>query len=325
MIVAAAEPSADEGQGSSGDDGSACLACGSTSSRILVLQGRSDRLSRCDSCGLRRLIDPPVGDELAALYNTGAYDQAGTRAGRLAGALHATNNWFRLRELRGLAPGRLLDVGSGKGHFLAAAREEGWRVTGIEFAEAAIAESQRQYGVDIVAGDFLDARLPGPFDVITMWHVLEHLPDPAAAIDRAHDLLRPDGRLIVSVPNIAGLQARLARDAWIHLDLPRHLFHFTPAALSMLLARHGFTVSRVSHLYPELEFVGYVQSGLNGLGIERDLLYRYVKGDRSIAFGPRVLRTLLAAAALVPSAVAWTALAPALGSGASLQVLARRA
>ncbi len=157
-----------------------------------------------------------------------------------------------------------------------------------------------------------------------MWHVLEHLPDPAAAIARAAELLRPGGRLLVSVPNVDSLQARLGGERWFHLDLPRHLFHFGPRSLSAMVERAGLQVARIGHFYPEMEVIGLVQTVLNRVGIERDLLYRFAKRDPRVAFGPPVYASLALALGAMPVAVAWSGIAPLFRTGASIQLVAYR-
>jgi SAM-dependent methyltransferase len=285
---------------------------------------RPVRLGRCERCGLRWLVDRPAGAELAALYLSGFYEPAPARGGRLVRELHRLNNAIRLRELGGLEPGRLLDVGCGKGRFLAAAGAAGWDVLGIEFAPASAEAARATYGVDVMVGDFLELDVEDGFDAITMWHVLEHLPDPAAAVARAANLLRPGGRLVVSVPNVESLQARIGGERWFHLDLPRHLFHFSPRSLTALVRRTGLRVARIGHLYPEMEAIGLVQTLLNRAGFEDDLLYRFAKRDPSAPRGSSVYASLALAAAAAPIAVAWSGIAPLLRTGASIQLMAER-
>jgi SAM-dependent methyltransferase len=238
--------------------------------------------------------------------------------------LQLLNNRLRLRELDGLPPGRLLDVGSGKGAFLAAARDAGWDVLGVEFAAEAAEAARATFGIDVIVGDFLAIRPLGTFDVVTMWHVLEHVRDPMGALVHAADSLKPDGRLVVSVPNIESLQARLGGEDWFHLDLPRHLFHFTPRSLATLVEGAGFRVERIGYLYPQMEIIGLVQTVLNRVGIENDLLYRFAKRDPTARFGRRVLVSLALALAMAPAALVWAAVAPVLRTGASMQLVAQR-
>jgi SAM-dependent methyltransferase len=261
---------------------------------------------------------------LDVLYRSGFYVPAPPRGGKLARELHRLSSAIRLRELDGLAPGRLLDVGSGKGAFLAAARDAGWDALGVEYAPEAAEAARATFGVDVIVGDFLEVRQLGTFDVVTMWHVLEHLTNPMGALAHAAESLKPGGRLLVSVPNLDSLQARLGGDDWFHLDLPRHLFHFTPRSLTTLVERAGFRVDRISYLYPEVEVIGLVQTALNRLGIENDLLYRFAKRDPAVRFGPGVVASLALALAMAPVALAWAAIAPVLRTGASVQLVAER-
>jgi SAM-dependent methyltransferase len=291
---------------------------------IVSFTTRPVRLGRCETCGLCWLLDPPTGSELAGLYASGFYEPAPARGGALVRELHRLNNAIRLRELKAMEPGRLLDVGCGKGRFLEAARAAGWDVLGIEFAPASAEAARAAYGVEVIVGDFLELALEGGFDAVTMWHVLEHVPDPAAAVARAADLLRPGGRIVISVPNLASLQARFGGERWFHLDLPRHLFHFSPRSLSALVERAGLRVARIGHLYPEMEAIGLIQTTLNRAGFEDNLLYRFAKRDPSAPSGPRVYASLALALAAAPVAVAWSGIAPLLRTGASIQLVAER-
>jgi SAM-dependent methyltransferase len=135
--------------------------------------------------------------------------------------------------------GRYLDVGCGSGAALGAARALGWRVAGIEMNEAAAARA-RQFTEELYVGDILSAPIGAArFDVVTAFHVLEHLPDPVAALRRMLGWLDPDGLLVVEVPNAGGLGARLFGRAWSALELPRHLFHFSPETLARTVGLAG--------------------------------------------------------------------------------------
>ncbi|HXJ82001.1 MAG TPA: class I SAM-dependent methyltransferase [Candidatus Methylomirabilis sp.] len=149
-----------------------------------------------------------------------------------------------LRRLRWDCPpwtgqGRYLDVGCGSGGSLGAAKALGWRVTGIEMDRAA-AERARRFTEDIHAGDILGVSLPGgSFDVVTAFHVLEHVPDPVAVVRRMLAWLAPGGLAIIEVPNAGGLGASLFGPAWSGLELPRHLCHFTPGTLGRAVEQAG--------------------------------------------------------------------------------------
>ncbi len=157
-----------------------------------------------------------------------------------------------LRRLRWSCPawrgtGRYLDVGCGSGASLGVARALGWEVAGIEVDEAA-ATRARRYAAEVYAGDVLSAPFaPGRFDLVTAFHVLEHVPDPVATLRRMLGWLAPSGLLVVEVPNAGGLGAALFGRAWSGLELPRHLSHFTPESLSGAVDRAGGRVVSCWH------------------------------------------------------------------------------
>lgn len=143
--------------------------------------------------------------------------------------------------------GRLLDVGCATGKFLHAMAAVGWRVAGIEL-DAAAAAKARTVTPDLFAGDPLDAPFaPGSFDVVTSYHVVEHLPRPRATLRRILEWLAPGGLAIVEVPNVAGIGGRVFGRYWSGLDFPRHLIHFTPRTMSAMVERAGGRVVAVRH------------------------------------------------------------------------------
>jgi SAM-dependent methyltransferase len=157
-----------------------------------------------------------------------------------------------LRRIRWNCPpwigaGRYLDVGCGSGGSLGVARALGWRVAGIEMDEAAAALARR-FTDELHVGDILTAPFaPGRYDVVTAFHVLEHVPDPVAVARRMLHWLAPGGLLIVEVPNAGGLGARLFGGAWSGLELPRHLSHFTPETLERVVDKAGGRIVWIWH------------------------------------------------------------------------------
>jgi SAM-dependent methyltransferase len=143
--------------------------------------------------------------------------------------------------------GRYLDVGCGSGGALAVARALGWRTAGVEM-DAAAADKARRFTDELHIGDVLSAPFASArFDLVTAFHVLEHVPDPVAAVRRMLDWLAPGGVLVVEVPNAGGLGATLFGRAWSALELPRHLSHFTPETLGRTVERAGGRVVWCRH------------------------------------------------------------------------------
>lgn len=142
--------------------------------------------------------------------------------------------------------GKILDVGCGLGFTLARYREWGWTPFGVEFSPVAAQHAREILGLPVSQGELLDAKFPSEFfDVVLFQHSLEHFLFPSFELREAHRILKDRGLLVVMVPNAGGLDTRLFGRWWVNWDLPRHLFHFTPATASALLGKTGFRVERM--------------------------------------------------------------------------------
>ena len=183
----------------------------------------------------RRILTSTVGRHMLALL---------VKLGALPAA-QLPSLWRELWLDEGVT-GCVLDVGCGNGHFLSALRSLGWQTKGVEPDAAAAAVAREAAGLDVLHSSLEAAKLPeARFDVITMNHVIEHLPDPLGTLSECYRILRPGGRLVIFTPNLASLGHRLFRSAWLHLDPPRHLFLFTPQTLPSAVERAGFRVESV--------------------------------------------------------------------------------
>jgi len=146
-----------------------------------------------------------------------------------------------------MRPGDLLDVGSGDGDFMFRARNHGWRVRGIEVNEPAVA-SARASGLDVHHGDLASAAFaPGSFDLVRLWHVLEHVPDPVGLLREIAPTLRPGGILIVGVPDFGSPVRRLFGSGWSGLQAGFHLSHFEGRTLRRVVDQAGFEVLSLRH------------------------------------------------------------------------------
>jgi len=179
---------------------------------------------------------------------------------------------------------RILDVGCGRALMLAHLRERGHDVYGTEFSDASSEHARSILGSRIRTGAGIEALNFDPkvgFDVISFWHVLEHLDAPLEYLKKAHSLLNSDGRLIVEVPNFNSLQSRLSRSRWIYTETPRHLFHFSPEGLERLLRTAGFSIGHSPHTFSfEYGFIGMIQGLLNYVCFTPNFLYYFLKNDR---------------------------------------------
>jgi SAM-dependent methyltransferase len=181
------------------------------------------------------LQDPPGAPEMAQHY-TPEYHRE----------ISANNNhpdhWTKRREMinRYKSGGALLDLGCSAGGFLAAMRSPSWKLFGVEICEEVAARARVKTGAEVFAGDILDAPFPAhSFDAITCFNVFEHLYDPHAVLAKVARWLKPGGIFYCFVPNIDSAGYRIFGSHWYALELPRHLYHFSPASLRHIATTVG--------------------------------------------------------------------------------------
>ncbi|MCA9052865.1 MAG: class I SAM-dependent methyltransferase [Planctomycetaceae bacterium] len=209
---------------------------------------------RCRRCGLGQLAPLPSEADVRGVYESaayaGAYDQAGEQfVVNPRDAARTLQPRFEMLQ-RLLAHGeKILDVGASRGHFLAEARDRGWKIAGLEAGQNAIDFARSELGIEIQAGTIETAALPeGEFDCVHLSHVLEHLRDPRGAVQRIRQLLRPGGVFVVEVPNEFGdlftrcRQWFLRRPPTANVVPSTHLYFFTLRSLRQLLTDAGFEV-----------------------------------------------------------------------------------
>ena len=275
---------------------------------------------RCSGCGMMRLSPRPDAAHCCTATirrSTGSIrTKAAPRVGRsgIAGLCCAIILGSFCARSPG-SSGRLLDVGCGGGLLPGMLRERGVQAMGLDSSPAACRIAWTRHGVPAVTGDLISSPFePESFAVITLFHVLEHLPAPGAFLSAAHGLLRPGGRMVIQVPNADSWQFRMLGRRWNGLDIPRHLNHFRPADLKWLLEECGFEVLRVKHFSLRDNPAGLATSVAPGL----DPMARRVRGKRS------GLLDLAAHFALVAAALPFALLEAAFGHGASIMIEARK-
>jgi hypothetical protein len=306
----------------------ACVACGCAGMEPWISVRRTDRrataphyrLDRCRSCGTAVTVGRSRGDA-TGLYRGGAYAQPPAVVDRLLEPLRRLGQAAVLRALGPLAPGaRVIEIGSGDGRLLRQLAEQDCTVVGLEpYARHGHA------GLEVrdTAVEAFGPPTEGA-DVIVLWHVLEHLDDPELGLRRAVEALGCRGRIVVSVPNLGSLQARIGGRCWFHLDVPRHAVHFTRRGLVRLIGRCGLRVTRIGNLVLDQNLLGATQTLLNRLTREQNVAFRTLKRDLA---GVPTRDLVVSAAAIVPAAVAGSLLetaAMAAGLGGAVVVHAER-
>lgn len=248
-----------------------CLLCGGKRWAHLVeaadaMEGGSGlwfAVVQCQQCGLCFTNPRPTPAAMEQFYPPTYQPHRTSRTRRRK---HRAARWSSLFPLASFLPslqrskserkalpwhgqGRLLDFGCGGGSYLERMHRQGWRVTGLDASSSAVQRIRSELGLEALVGSLPHPKLrPNSFDVITMWQSLEHVHDPLAVLRQARRLLVAGGKLLVAVPNIDSLPFRWFGHAWYGLDLPRHLTHFSPATLVLMLQRAGFQTGPVRML-----------------------------------------------------------------------------
>jgi 2-polyprenyl-3-methyl-5-hydroxy-6-metoxy-1,4-benzoquinol methylase len=234
-----------------------CLLCNANDRSLLVeapdpLPGGGGlwfAVTQCQDCGLCYTNPRPRAEGMGQFYSR-QYPPHHKSFKKASG-------WWRwpfagrgrhkhLERLPVQGQGRLLDFGCGSGAFIMRMHQRGWKVTGLDTSEETVQRIRAKFGLSVLAGSLPHPELgESSFELIAMRHSLEHVHQPLEVLRAAHQLLVPGGQLMVSVPNIDSLPFKWFGRHWRGLDLPRHLTHFTPDTLQLMLARAGFDVGPV--------------------------------------------------------------------------------
>jgi 2-polyprenyl-3-methyl-5-hydroxy-6-metoxy-1,4-benzoquinol methylase len=210
--------------------------------------------------------------------------------------------------------GKLLDFGSGKGKFGMLAKEDGWEVRCVETSPERAAYAKEVYGLEVSTVFYEGGAIfPFRFDVLTLFHVLEHLPGPEVLLRELIAANVEKGGLVVfEVPNIKSLQSRIAKDKWIHLDVPRHIHHFSPERLEQFLRQLGLKPLKTTYFSFHLGVLGMVDTLLKLFGYRNNIIYE-LKNKKN-------KRLLLKVALLLPIAILLESVASGLRRGAVIRM-----
>lgn len=202
---------------------------------------------QCGTCGFTFTQDAPVEAEIGRYYESPDYiSHSDTRQGLMNKIYHQVRAYMLknkaklVEQAAGKKGGRILDIGTGTGYFSHTMQERGWQVDAVEKSAQARAFAQKHFNLDVKAPELLSSYGRQQFDVITMWHVMEHIEQVGQEWDTLNVLLKEDGVAIIAVPNCGGADAAHYQAYWAAYDVPRHLWHFTPNTLQLMAAAHGF-------------------------------------------------------------------------------------
>jgi 2-polyprenyl-3-methyl-5-hydroxy-6-metoxy-1,4-benzoquinol methylase len=235
---------------------------------------------RCKSCGFHFTNPIPDEEKIGSYYKSEAYVSHSSSKKGLINRIYHWVRWYSLKRKVSLIDTlskerNLLDIGAGTGHFLKEAKKAGWKVMGLEPDADARSLAKSVNGVELIEQQNLYTIDDASFNVVTMWHVLEHVYHLKKDVKRITELLTPDGALVVAVPNMNSYDAKYYKEYWAAYDLPIHLYHFTKSDIVNLFSQFNFElietrpmifdsfyVSMLSEKYKNGKMINGVLTGL---------------------------------------------------------------
>ncbi len=210
----------------------------------------------CNDCSGRFTQNVPIDDAIGAYYRSKDYiSHSDTKKGFINRIYHFVRNYTLqtkrklAQKASGLRKGSLLDVGAGTGAFVSTMQQAGWAVTGLEPDTVARENALNNHQLNLQNPNSLFTLPAAGFNVITMWHVLEHVHQLHDYIETFSKILKNDGVLLIAVPNYTSYDAAVYKEHWAAYDVPRHLYHFSPQSMQQLMQKHGFIVKEYKPMW----------------------------------------------------------------------------
>ena len=207
-------------------------------------------LKRCNTCGFVLTNPSPNENNLGLYYQSEEYISHSSSTVSITDKIYYSIRNYTIKQKfklinKHFKGGMILDIGCGTGEFLNYFKTKGWNTTGIEPNETAREIAIKKHGLDVHLEAQLDKLKRSSFEVITMWHVLEHVPDLSSRIEQLNSLIKENGILIIAVPNIVSKDAKTYGKFWAALDVPRHLYHFNQSTIKKLFEKFGFELKEI--------------------------------------------------------------------------------
>jgi SAM-dependent methyltransferase len=250
-----------------------CPVCGSVDigERLRVkdytVSGEIFAIFECTNCSLRFTEGVPDEKFIAPYYRSENYISHTDTAKGFVNWLYHIVRRRTLRQKRRLIEqataahkGKILDIGCGTGAFLHEMKSAGWEVTGLEPEAAARDIARAKYGLEVFEMAHIDQIRSGSLDIITLWHVLEHVQDLQGYMTKLKGLLAPDGKILIAVPNYSSLDGDTYRECWAAYDVPRHLYHFSPRSMEVLAGKNGLTIIAFKPMWYDSFYISILSS-----------------------------------------------------------------
>ncbi|PWU01086.1 MAG: class I SAM-dependent methyltransferase [Bacteroidetes bacterium] len=245
-----------------------CIICNSNavkkvlSAKDETVSGENFDIWECDNCKLRFTQNIPTPSEIGRYYKSDEYiSHSDTQKGLINSLYHSVRTKTLaskkklIEKATGLKNGKILDLGCGTGAFLNVMKNGGWEVLGIEPDEGARTKAESLYHIRALPTDEVYKLGESIFDAITLWHVLEHVHELHEYLKILHQALKPEGKLFVAVPNYTSWDAEFYDTYWAAYDVPRHLYHFSPRSMKILLTDHLFHLEEIQPMWYDSYYV----------------------------------------------------------------------
>ncbi len=243
-----------------------CQVCGESDfslyleTRDYFLTQETFLLDKCNSCGFVFTNPVPVEEELSRYYDSPDYLSHETSSNNFTSLIYNILRNFNIRLKfsninKFQKRGSILDIGCGTGELLHYFKNKGWEVSGIEPNPKAREFAIKAYQLPVYEEEKLDSFEENSFDVISMWHVLEHVPDLNGRMEQLRRLIKKEGTIFIALPNLASPDAEKYDKLWAGLDVPRHLYHFTEDSFLKLLKKHKMSLIKSTPLKLDAYYV----------------------------------------------------------------------
>ena len=246
-----------------------CPWCGSEKAQINLwlkdefLSKEDFHICECLNCGLSYTMPRPNKEKIGEYYKSEEYYSHQENKKGFIPRLYESVKKVNLKHkynlaTQGLNVGKMLDIGCGVGDFLHTAEEHGWTCTGVEPSEDAKAIAKTKTKANIINSEDMEKIPDATFDLITMWHVLEHVDDLKWQIEQLHRLTKTKGRIVIAVPNYKSYDAQYYKELWAAYDVPRHLSHFNKNVLTKIFKSKNLELVRTDKLIWDAYYISYM-------------------------------------------------------------------
>ena len=246
-----------------------CPWCGSDKAQINLwlkdefLSKEDFHICECLNCGLLYTMPRPSKDKIGNYYKSEEYYSHQENKKGFIPKIYECVKKVNLRHkyklaTEGIETGNMMDIGCGVGDFIHTAEVKGWQCLGVEPSDDAKAIAKKRVKANIIRSEELEKLPDGTFDLITMWHVLEHVDELKWQVSQLQRLVKPNGRIVIAVPNYKSYDGQYYKEHWAAYDVPRHLNHFNKQTITKIFKASGLELKKTDKLIWDAYYISYM-------------------------------------------------------------------